>query len=279
MIDEEITLNGVKYIRKDAVKNDDILELKSIVASILSETQENVDKIIDSYIKNEAQVPENHIEKVTKKYYNIDIMPNAQVLYNEFIVHHDKTMSIDGEKTFFTWDDIVHICGNITDFTNKDIKAMSKKFNVSLQDVQRLFFNISRGFFTKRSKAKTDDDIFQPNNSMKIEYAINSMKPTGELTNRNGKLKLNIQQVLKIKTRVVDKEVTVGRAKQIASDIGITYHTLQRVAYNLQIGVFDKYIDEWNARLSQPVLQAKTPIKMPVQNNPEKRAEMGYYGY
>ena len=95
-----------------------------------------------------------------------------------------------------------------------------------------------------------DDNIFEIQESNKILYKIEGMRPTGHFYSTRRDLNLDIHQVLKTKHRVVDKEITIGKAKQIATDIGISYEVLQKVAYNLTKGVFDKYIDEWQARLA-----------------------------
>lgn len=95
-----------------------------------------------------------------------------------------------------------------------------------------------------------DDNIFEIQESNKILYEIEDMRPTGHFYSTRGDLNLDIHQVLKTKDRVVDKEISIEKAKQIATDIGVSYDVLQKVAYNLTKGVFDKYIAEWRARLA-----------------------------
>lgn len=95
-----------------------------------------------------------------------------------------------------------------------------------------------------------DDNIFEIQESKKVLYNLTDMKTTGQLYNNYKSLDLDIHQVLKVKHRVVDKEISIKKAKQIATDIGISYEVLQRVAYNLTKGVFNKYIAEWQARLA-----------------------------
>lgn len=95
-----------------------------------------------------------------------------------------------------------------------------------------------------------NDNIFKIQESNKILYKIEGMRPTGHFYSTRGDLNLDIHQVLKTKDRVVDKEISIEKAKEIATDIGISYEVLQKVAYNLTKGVFDKYIAEWRARLA-----------------------------
>ena len=95
-----------------------------------------------------------------------------------------------------------------------------------------------------------NDNIFEIQESNKIPYKIERITPDGQTYSTRKNLNLDIHQVLKIKHRVLDKDITIKEAKEIATDIGISYDVLQRVAYNLNKGVFDKYIDEWQARLA-----------------------------
>jgi AraC-like DNA-binding protein len=95
-----------------------------------------------------------------------------------------------------------------------------------------------------------NDNIFKIQESNKILYKIEGIRPTGHFYSTRRDLDLDIHQVLKVKNRALDKEITIAKAKEIATDIGISYEVLQRVAYNLTKGVFNKYIDEWRARLA-----------------------------
>lgn len=95
-----------------------------------------------------------------------------------------------------------------------------------------------------------NDNIFEIQESNKILYKIEGMSPTGHFYSTRGDLNLDIHQVSKIKHRVLDKEITIEEAKKIATDIGISYDVLQKIAYNLTQGVFDKYIADWRTRLA-----------------------------
>lgn len=95
-----------------------------------------------------------------------------------------------------------------------------------------------------------NDNIFKIQESNKILYKIEGMRPTGHFYSTCGDLNLDIHQVLKTRDRVVDKEISIKKAKEIATDIGISYEVLQKVAYNLTKGIFDKYIADWRARLT-----------------------------
>lgn len=95
-----------------------------------------------------------------------------------------------------------------------------------------------------------NDNIFKIQESNKILYKIQGIRPTGHFYSTRRDLNLDIHQVLKTKDRVVDKEISIKKAKEIATDIGVSYEVLQRVAYNLTKGVFDKYIAEWQKRLA-----------------------------
>lgn len=95
-----------------------------------------------------------------------------------------------------------------------------------------------------------DDNIFEIQESNKIPYKIERITPDGQIYSTRENLNLDIHQVLKVKHRVLDKEISIEKAKEIATDIGISYEVLQRIAYNLNTGVFYKYIAEWQTRLA-----------------------------
>lgn len=95
-----------------------------------------------------------------------------------------------------------------------------------------------------------DDNIFKIQESNKIPYKIAGIKPNGQIYSTHMDLNLDIHQVLKVKHRVLDKDITIEEVKQIATDIGVSYEVLQKVAYNLTQGTFDKYIADWRARLA-----------------------------
>lgn len=94
------------------------------------------------------------------------------------------------------------------------------------------------------------DKIFEIQESNKIPYEIERITPDGQIYSTYKDLNLDMHQILKVKHRVIDKNITIGEAKQIATNIGVSYDVLQRVAYNLAQGVFDKYIADWRARLA-----------------------------
>lgn len=290
MIDDEITLNGVEYIRKDAIEMRDMNELKKMVSLILSETQENVDKIIESYC-DDTKIPKNHISEMTDEEYKIRIFPSAQKIYENFVIKNDGDIIINGRMLTFNMYDVNEIRKKIHSITNKDAKIISEKLNLSLYTVHRIIYNIIQGTFKeydfslfkgftkeRRKNKLRDDNKFTISKSRKEIYNIKGMKPTGEFyIYKAGKFNLNIHQVLKVKSRVIGKNITIGKAKQIASDVGLSYHMLQKVVYNLQQGIFDSYIQEWNERINKTFLNNNKVKQMPIQNNPEKRIEGGYY--
>lgn len=98
-----------------------------------------------------------------------------------------------------------------------------------------------------------NDNIFEIQESNKILYKIEGMSPTGHFYSTRGDLNFNIHQVLKIKHRILDKEVTIAKAKEIATNIGISYEVMQRIAYNLDAGVFNKYIADWKERVNKTI--------------------------
>ena len=136
-----------------------------------------------------------------------------------------------------------------------------KRHEISSVDIKKLEKKVKAKGLEWLKFDDDNDNIFKIQESNKILYKIEGISPTGHFYSTSKDLSLDIHQVLKVKHRVVDKDITIGKAKQIAIDIGVSYDVLQRVAYNLTKGVFDKYIDEWEERLNQSTIK-----KMPVLN-------------
>jgi hypothetical protein len=117
-----------------------------------------------------------------------------------------------------------------------------------------------------------DDDIFKVPLTAQELWEITSMNRDGEfLTKNNRKLKITIKEVF-IAQKELSRNTTVGEAKELRKKLDINRYTFNRLVFNIQNGVFSKFIQQWN-RQTQPVVSRK---KVPFENNVEKRKEKGY---
>ena len=126
----------------------------------------------------------------------------------------------------------------------------NKKHEIGSVDLEKLEQKVKAKSLEWLKFDDDDDNIFKIQESNKILYKIEGMRPTGHFYSTRRDLNLDIHQVLQTKHRALDKEITIAEAKEIATDIGVSYDVLQKVAYNLNTAVFDKYIAEWRARLA-----------------------------
>ncbi|RAP51029.1 MAG: hypothetical protein BZ138_06100 [Methanosphaera sp. rholeuAM270] len=86
------------------------------------------------------------------------------------------------------------------------------------------------------------------------------------------KFRVTIREVLIVKNSF-NRTVTQNEARQIQEKTGLNFATFHRLVYNVcEEKIFDKYIKQWN-QITRPPYKKKT---VEVQNNPQKRKEMGY---
>lgn len=300
-MDNVININGVEYIRKDAVNNSQYLILKENINNKLNAVHQEINALIDMYLDNEDiqhTIDSNSQVVSQSKRKEFTIFPSAKELYNNVTVYTDGSIKISGFNSKLNIDDIKEIKALLKQgITHEDVKELSQRFSIAISTLHKLLYNIQEGSFddieyqqvdailsqrkpvAKKSRSyKKGTDIFTVHHkNAQLRYKIDGMDETGTFyINGVSNFHLNIHQVLKVKSRVCDKTITINRAKQIAQDIGISYNVLLRVAYNIDIGYFDKYIYAWNNRCSNINTSVSKPA-VKIQNNPEKRREQGYY--
>lgn len=302
-MEDTLTINGIEYVRKDSIKKNDYAVLKEDINKMLDATHKEINTLIDSYMSNETGLDtairqNSKVLTETDRDAIIEIFPSEQELYKNVAVYPDGSVRFSGRKSKLNIDDINYIKESINNgCTAKDITKMSEKFKIAVSTLHRIIFNIVNGVFDfdnipvaedkpkkqpnvkmkKTSVYKKGTDIFDISPSSKQVYSIDGMDKAGNFfVNGCSNFKLNIHQVLKVRTRVCTKKITMNRARQIASDIGLSFYVMMRVAYNINIGYFDKYIEEWTNRCSQAFPSYKRKERQ-IQNNPEKRIEQGYY--
>lgn len=285
-MENELTINGVTYIRKDSVKKDEYKELKENINQRLTLVNKEINKMLDTYINDEdvTSILAESIKIDADEVSELSLYPSSQQLYKSVDIDEHGNITVGGHKARFTMTHVKTLKQKLHDkvLNNNDLKTLSETLGVTLPFVHRLIYNIMKGTFEKaktspsRGAYAKGSDTFKPYASSHSPYVITSMSEDGSLyAYKHGKIIVNIHQVIQIKLRVVDKTVTVDRAKQVASDIGIPYDTFNRIVYNIQIGTFNEYMAEWRNRINETPI-SKMPIK--TQNNPEKRREQGYYG-
>ena len=118
-----------------------------------------------------------------------------------------------------------------------------------------------------------DTDIFKVPPKSKELWEIRIMNDDGEFFAKNNrKLKITIKEVF-IAQKELSCKTTVKEARELRKRLQLNEYNFNRLVYNLQEGVFTKFIKEWNKR-TQPVIGKK---QVPFENNVEKRKESGMY--
>lgn len=127
----------------------------------------------------------------------------------------------------------------------------------------------------KRRKYRKGSDPFEPNDFAKRRYNILEVMDdwTFKIHGSNKKSSFDIRDVIKIKRRL-ENNISMDEAKQIAEDLGISYSVFMKVSYNVRIGTFDRYIEDYIKSLEENNFPLKRR-KIQIQNNPEKRRELG----
>ena len=106
------------------------------------------------------------------------------------------------------------------------------------------------------------------------EYHIIRMDKTGNFWGKpNKKLIFDIHDVMAINKRYSSQTSKDDIAK-MARDCQLPVDTIYRIIYNLDKNILKPYIKEWLSSVNDIKIKTK---KISVQNNPQKRKEMGIY--
>ena len=293
---DEIELNGVKYIRKDLAEQQikDSKVLKKEIDAVFEEFEERITQLLeDDKLDIEMVIEKPYSVKLSKKQMENLLMPSSHRLYANVNVQEDGSIILGQKTVNYTINDIKDVQAEIDagTLTKDKLTFFKKQFSVTIQQMHRIVYNILNGMFNGKfngisnsspSQYQTSDNAFNPSAyvNAKQRYQIHTMEETGKLCATGSNFNLNIQQVLQIQSRVCDKDITVARAKQIAKDMDMSYPVLCRIAWNIENGYFDVFIKEWKARLNNFVddtVFSWSKIDTPIENNPEKRRDNGYY--
>ena len=277
-MDDVININGIDYVRKDKVNTEDkFKELKKIVEQSLS-NMEQVDAVLSSYLEHTTM--EEEVERTEKRHSTsrFEIYKTSQKLYNTIEMEDDGALVINHRSRSMNIKDIIKIKTDMATMTlDKMMKKWKDKFNPN--HFHRVVFNIEQGTFDdfiERFKSKKDA-LFSVKPYHQKTFVITGFNDDETFILGNGvKSQFTIIDVIRIKNKVIDKNITSERAKVIASEFDFTYGIFERIVYSLQKGVFDYYIDNWKNKVNNIGNPKKTePI---IQNNREKRIEIGLGG-
>ena len=106
------------------------------------------------------------------------------------------------------------------------------------------------------------------------EYHIIRMDKTGNFWGKpNKKLIFNIHDVMAINKRY-SSQTSKDDVAKMARDCQLPVDTTYRIIYNLDKNILKPYIKEWLSSVNDIKIKTK---KISVQNNPQKRKEMGIY--
>ena len=167
------------------------------------------------------------------------------------------------------------------DAAQKDLDAIRQIVGSSLRDVSNVLSKTEEvqpkqeeqkvRKINRRANRKPND-LFEPLESSQRLFQIRYMDNDGKFfTNNNKPLLVTIKHVLEVQ-KFLHMKVTNQEVDALAKKFGLNYQIVHRLVWNYQQHTFDKYITQWN-KMTQPVVGMKN---RPVQNNPEKRREMGY---
>lgn len=105
------------------------------------------------------------------------------------------------------------------------------------------------------------------------EYHIIRMDKVGHFWGKpNKKLIFDVRNVIEINKRY-NSSTTRKDVDKMARDCQLPVDTVHRIIYNLDKGILKPYIKEYLSSVNDIKIKAK---HMQVQNNPQKRKEMGY---
>lgn len=283
-MEEILNINGVEYIRKDSISTSEekFKELKKIVEQSLT-SMEEVNKVLSEYVDNvdiEEEVKRTEVRHSTDK---SEIYQTSRRLYSNIIMEEDGTLVINHRSRTMNVKDIIAISEDMKTITSMiDLtKKWKKKFNPN--HFHRIVYNIQNEIFDlfikqfKKQLASKKDDIFRVKPYHQKAFTITNFNEDGTFILGNGvKSQFNIIDVVKIKNRVIGKDITSERAKIIAKEFDFTYGIFERIIYTLQKGIFDFYIDKWRTDVNNVDFPKKE--KPQFQNNREKRIEQGFGG-
>ena len=106
------------------------------------------------------------------------------------------------------------------------------------------------------------------------EYHIIRMDKTGNFWGKpNKKLIFNIHDVMAINKRY-SSQTSKDDVAKMARDCQLPVDTTYRIIYNLDKNILKPYIKEWLSTVNDIKIKTKKTL---VQNNPQKRKEMGIY--
>lgn len=168
---------------------------------------------------------------------------------------------------------------NGTEYIKRDtVKKMEKELTdlkKIMEQINNLSTGIPTGTVSRHRRVNIDDDaVFVIPSSSKEKWSIRLMDDDGRFFSKmNKELKFTIKEVIIAKNHY-SKNMTVKEAKELRKKLNLNNYAFNRLLFNLNEGVFDKFITQWQEK-TQPVI---SKWKIPTENNPEKRKESGLYG-
>ena len=160
----------------------------------------------------------------------------------------------------------------------KEMESELKQMKEIMKEINKLslFTNVSTDTTTRHTQRVNgnDSNIYQVPPSGQELWEIRLMNNDGEFFSKvnNRKLKVTIKEVF-ITQKELSRNTTVKEARELRKKLNLNEYTFNRLVYNIQQGVFSKFIKQWN-KMTQPVVGEK---QIPFENNPQKRKENGVY--
>lgn len=183
----------------------------------------------------------------------------------------DKVININGVEYIqkAEYDKAKNDIDTIRKFVSSSITDLSKLVNVAplTQKSEQLITQVSGKSVIQRHSKRSKHIKFNGTNGQK--YSIENMNKEGKfsLHEQRRPLDFSIHEVAIIDKRYTET-MTMNDVKQLARELHISSHTVMRIIYNIDAGVFDTYINLYISQLNKKIDFNK---EIPIENNPEKR--------
>lgn len=157
----------------------------------------------------------------------------------------------------------------------QNLQNIKKIVNSALADVNSLAGNQLSNHKIEKSVPQVKRDIaLVLRKAGKKPYKIKRIDDEGNFYSiHNRKLIFTIKDVLEVR-----KEFSINTTnqdiEQFSKKISLTIDNIHRIIYNLEIGTFDKYINQWLKSVNDINIKHQS---RPIENNPQKRREAGIY--
>ena len=202
------------------------------------------DKLIEEYILHEPSHERNVAPSLRKKYDNIILAPNGALKSN-------------GHVLKFKIQDVIKLKNNINDFVKyPTMTSLINSMGLSWGTTSTLIWNIEEGVFDELIEKWENGDKDNLNTKYHIYTVSKSyqhliknpiLKDNGDIhASNNLKLPYTIYNIIELKKRIYSG--TYDKIQDLYSDFGFAFQLGNKLVWNIEEGVFDDLIEEFQSR-------------------------------